>query len=161
MSGREKKAGEPLLYINQPNIKKPVIDMQSTYQSPQQPMKETKHEVDKKLDKTKQEQEQVKMKPEPLQEQIKEKAEEKEQSIFGMRRVKGFREMNIPEKLQYLSRFSSDQPLYYCDFLMHSEEIYRGAVYQLESDEVIIQTMNNEKIKKKVADIRFIRIVQK
>lgn len=152
MSGREKKAGEPLLYINQPNIEKPAIDMQSTYQSTQQPMKETKPEVevDEKINKAEQ-----------LPEQIKDKIVEKEQSFFGMRRVKGFREMNIPEKLQYLSRFSSDQPLYYCDFLMHSEEVYRGIVYQLLNNEVIIQTTNNEKIKKKIADIRFIRIVQK
>lgn len=143
---KETKRG-PLLYISQPFSIQPSNNMQEIFSSRQErqlPMEEPPQveEVKKKkgfevsLAKTE--------KPKEINRMETKKdstSDKKHDSHRKFNRVKGFKEMNLHERLEYLANFPSVLPPVPCVFYTE-EENYQGYLLEYNEDEITVQFPN-------------------
>lgn len=175
---------EPLLYIQQPKFETPKRQMQDIYVSttsieekamdkPVVPEEEVK-KVKRKPMPFVQPLEEIGELPIESEAKVSQEEGEVEESVsaldyfrkqqnvtkrksWSFTPVKSFRDMEIPEKLQYLSRFPSDQQPFPCEFATQ-EGIVKGTLHHFGNEQIIVKTAGNEEVEIKTADIRTIRI---
>jgi hypothetical protein len=137
----------PLLYISQPFSNQPANNMQEIFSNRQErqlPIEEPSHveEVKKKkgfevsLAKTEKPKETKMM--EIKKDTISDK---KHDSHLKFNRVKGFKEMNLQERLEYLANFPKVLPPVPCVFYTE-EENYQGYLLEYNDNELKIQFPN-------------------
>lgn len=137
----------PLLYISQPFSNQPVNNMQETFSSRQErqlPMEEPPQEEELKkkrgfevsLAKTEKPRETKMM-------EVKKDIipEEKQDTHRKFNRVKGFREMNLQERLEYLANFPRALPPVPCVFYT-KEENFQGYLLEYNEHEIKVQFPN-------------------
>lgn len=137
----------PLLYISQPFSTPPAHNMQETFSSRQElqlPVEEPEQEeeVQKKkvfevsLAKTNKPKEtkSIEVKKETI-------AEKKQDHHRKFNRVKGFKEMNLHERLEYLANFPRALPPVPCVFYTE-EKNYQGYLLEYNDQELTIQFPN-------------------
>lgn len=172
------KTEEPLLYIHQPEFKKPDLKMQEVFHSVQG------QEAEKSMDEAQKKEEgnssaQLSDSNQKIEEDVKvstadEKGQKEKTSpngpklsqdlgmqprVFsGMRKVKSFREMTIEERLRYLSSFPISQPPYPCEFITEGAQ-YQGFVMKYENEQVSIKTPE-EIIDIDSKEVKAIRIIR-
>lgn len=171
---KELKKGEPLLYIHQPDFVKPELNMQDMYKTEDEKEEENLNEtIDDtlkdpnshqhiKTDDTDVHQQESKVEKE-LNNQIEiPKLPIKQlqpKNIGGMKKVKSFREMDIEEKLRYLSSFPENQPPYPCEFITENQR-YQGIVLSFNNGLASIKTFSDAVVNVTVSDVKAIRIIR-
>lgn len=137
-----KKSEGPLLYIYQPFSKTPSNNMQEMYTNKQEiekPKEEKKlgGENKKKISLAKKEEV-----PEPIPIEVSKLdnqqsiSDEKQRPLFN--RVKGFKEMDLKERLDYLIHFPKVLPPVPCVFYTEDQN-YQGYLLKYENDQATIQ----------------------
>ncbi|MCJ8006014.1 CotO family spore coat protein [Lederbergia wuyishanensis] len=72
--------------------------------------------------------------------------------------VKTFRDMSIPEKLQYLSGFPSSQQPYSCEFITEKEQ-YRGTLSKYDNNQIFVKNFQGDIEEVDVKDLQAIKII--
>ncbi|MBS4217997.1 hypothetical protein KHA96_06630 [Bacillus sp. FJAT-49711] len=170
---------EPLLYIHQPNFQKPARKMQDSFLSedvaeivqkenivPQEVKQkqsftipplgsENMIEVEQEIsDET---QEEIK-KPVSAADYFRRNTGTSSRKSWNLTPVKSFRDMSIPEKLQYLSGFPSSQQPYSCEFITENQR-YSGTLSKYEPDRIIVKSSQGDTNAVDVKDLQAIRIM--
>lgn len=137
MSTKESRG--PLLYIHQPLTRMPTTKMQDVYTN--------KHEMGQKQEEEPKGEERRRKKPsktreedlEPIPVEIaNEEKPHEEKSRPSFNRVKGFKEMNISERLEYLINFPKVLPPVPCVFYTANQN-YQGYLSDYMEDQITIQ----------------------
>ncbi|ONK24388.1 hypothetical protein BLX87_05605 [Bacillus sp. VT-16-64] len=165
---------KPLLFINQPKMKEPLGQMQSSFTfSPEKPVQipdstqVEKHPVQKtderdSVQENKRNRKRISVEEQSLifDEPVKEVPKQPESSVNqqpskGLQPVKSFPSMTIDEKLDYI--FSSPQ-FYYCAFKTKDSE-FVGKIKELHQDNILIMTTKGIRQTIERQDLVAIRII--
>jgi hypothetical protein len=179
---KNSKARTPLLYIQQPSLKETRANMQQSYSTknakPKPNEKQIKDQSAEKKPKRRKrsffEEElgtlygegplQESAKPEPEQEEIKagEESENKEleqrNKSFSFKPLKPFRDMDLDEKVDYLSRYINGKAPFPCEFIT-KEERHRGILLQSEKDILVIKTFQGDEVEFSRSSLEAIKII--
>ncbi|WP_080847119.1 CotO family spore coat protein [Cytobacillus gottheilii] len=151
MLAKEKK--EPLLYINQPNIHYPEVNMQSVFSSKKTKVEEeVQPEVTAKVDTFKEEKrtEEVVASIENKQDVIEEYDEQQsvqsnpfsKERKSSFTRLKSFKEMTVLERLHYLDHFPKQLPPVACIFESTDSSV-KGFLVNKTDFVIDVKTFNN------------------
>lgn len=173
MSKQQKKR-EPFLFIQQPKLQPPQVKMQESYSIKQAEKKRQEElKLQKKLEnntaqtekkkKSKKRKEELPPSPEEVQETIEEYHEEKaaaeeEKNEYGLRRLKPFREMEIQERIDYLSNFPKRLPPVPCLFRTIEKE-WKGTLLEKKDKEIVIRLFDNSEEIILIKDLVEVRMV--
>jgi Spore coat protein CotO len=166
---RKTKNKKPLLYIHQPELREVKSNMQSNYRSPNIKTDSAKQKESVSIVKKK--------KREYLQEdldsiQAEMEIEQEEQGPqsqpqpklgentgkFGFKKVKPFREMDLNEKLDYLTEFGDGKAPFPCVFTTENNS-YKGVIFSANGTEVEIKPFQGEHVKLNKNDIKSIKMI--
>jgi hypothetical protein len=161
---RKTKSKKPLLYIHQPDLHEVTSNMQSSYRS-SKPKPDSSEQKDSVLKKKKREY--LQADPHSIQAEIEIEQKEKKETQpkqeestgnFGFKKVKPFREMNLAEKLEYLTEFGDGKAPFPCIFATENES-YKGVIFSTKGAEVEIKPFQGEHVKLNKTDITSIKMI--
>ncbi|SHG30612.1 CotO family spore coat protein [Ornithinibacillus halophilus] len=149
---KKRYARSPLMYIQQPNIKKPEATMQDSYNSP----KKKKEKATQKQDEPKRNPRRVSPIRRPVasvnqqvnpvnssQPEVEEKEStvDQEEDKPSNARTKKFKDMNLKEKVEYFADSPKHLPKMKC-IIKTDEKTYRGIVLEFKDDTVFFRVGN-------------------
>ncbi len=165
---RKTKNKKPLLYIHQPDLREVKSNMQSSYRSSNiktdsAKQKESVAIVKKKKREYLQEdldsiQAEVEIEQEEKQESQPQPKPDENKGKFGFKKVKPFREMDLNEKLDYLTEFGDGKAPFPCVFTTESNS-YKGVIFSANGTEVEIKPFQGEHVKLNKNDIKSIKMI--
>ena len=82
----------------------------------------------------------------------------KKQAMYSFNRVKGFKEMTIVEKLNYLENFPKQLPPVPCIFMTKNSSI-KGFLQKVTEEMIEIKQFNDKNIEQNMNDITDIRMI--
>ncbi|WP_409253454.1 CotO family spore coat protein [Bacillus sp. SCS-153A] len=172
----------PLLYIQQPALKETQANMQQRYSSrnaqPKPVEKKTAETAAETKPKRKKrsyfeddlgslygEEPAKKVKHEEIAAEQDIKTEQKEdrepenrKRSFSFKPLKPFREMELDEKIVYLSGYSNGKAPFPCEFVT-AEERYKGILLKIEGDALIIKSFQGDEIEVNRSSLKAIKII--
>lgn len=171
---KEKRAGrEPLLYINQPRLEEVKGNMQVTYRSVKKPKPVEERNKNKRIpdvetplsqgiqeDKYVDEQlflDQVEPQEEPSVQPVPQLPERKT-AASTFRKLKPFRELDIEEKLDYISASISGKVPFPCEF-SNGQVAVKGVILEDTGDEITIKSFHGEEVKMRRNEIQTIKMI--
>ncbi|NQD67235.1 hypothetical protein HP456_15070 [Bacillus haikouensis] len=144
---------EPLLYIQQPKLQEVKGNMQVTYRSAKPKEKkenipnqsialdsEKHRDVENRNEKTYQ-----KETSEDRQPQTKSEKEEPKSAAYSFRRLKPFKELNMEEKLDYISASINGKVPFPCEFSTDTVA-YKGVLSVKNDHELKVKTFQGEEV---------------
>ncbi|MEH7255561.1 CotO family spore coat protein [Neobacillus niacini] len=139
----------PLLYVSQTFLNTPVKNNQEVFTNRQEvglPIEEPQLEVDS--DKKKVFEVSLAKTDLPKESKVKEvkeenKAQKNQEKQRAFNRVKGFKEMNLIERLEYLANFPRALPSVPCVFIT-KEKNYQGYLVEYNDQDITIRIPNQE-----------------
>ncbi|WP_456271786.1 CotO family spore coat protein [Bacillus sp. AK031] len=178
---KQKTSGKaPLLYIQQPAMKETKANMQQSYSSRNAKPKQTAkaEAVPEKKQKRKKrtyfEEELGSLYGEaPAKDQVKEELEEpntnkthetetqpeeNQKRTYSFKPLKPFREMELDEKINYLSRYINGKAPFPCEFVT-AEEHYKGILLQDGNDTLVVKTFQGDEAEIKRSSLKAIKII--
>ncbi|MEL3973812.1 CotO family spore coat protein [Rossellomorea oryzaecorticis] len=143
---------EPLLYIQQPKLQEVKGNMQVTYRSTKS--KEKKEKLSAKPIETQIEKPQDKAEPSILKKpeiEVKEEikthqkpsGEEPQSAIHSFRRLKPFKELNLDEKLEYITASINGKVPFPCEFSTGTAA-YKGVLISMDESTIKIKTFRGD-----------------
>ncbi len=173
MLAKDKK--EPLLYINQPNIHYPEVNMQSVFSSKkskpavkEMQLQFEEQESNAKVDTFKETKlSDVKVAPVENKQEVIEEYEEQQRGHSNpfskerrssFKRVKSFKEMNIMERLHYLDHFPHQLPPVACIFECTDVSV-KGILINKTDFEIEVKTFDNNVEKMYIADLISVKMI--
>ncbi|WP_168413157.1 CotO family spore coat protein [Bacillus salacetis] len=176
-------AKTPLLYIQQPSLKEIRANMQQSYSSKnakqktsEKPIKE--QSVEKKPKRRKrpffeeelstlygeealQEKDLQDSKPEAsdtAEASLEDKEPEQKRNSFSFKPLKPFRDMELDEKIDYLSRYINGKAPFPCEFITQ-EERHRGILLRAEGEFLVIKSFQGDEVEIKRSNLDAIKII--
>nr|WP_113930519.1 CotO family spore coat protein [Bacillus sp. P14.5] len=83
---------------------------------------------------------------------------EQKQKTYSFKPLKPFREMELDEKITYLSRYINGKAPFPCEFITE-EERYKGILLSAEGDTLVLKTFQGDEIDVKRKSLRAIKII--
>ncbi|UXH45704.1 spore coat CotO family protein [Rossellomorea vietnamensis] len=174
---KEKKAGrEPLLYINQPRLEEVKGNMQVTYRSVKKPKSKEESNKSKRTpeletslkslnqgiqeDKYVDEQlflDQGEPQEEPSVQPVPQLPERKT-AASSFRKLKPFRELNIEEKLDYISASISGKVPFPCEF-SNGVLAVKGVILEDSGNEITVKSFQGEEVKMRKNELQSIKMI--
>ncbi|MGM0844335.1 MAG: CotO family spore coat protein [Bacillota bacterium] len=170
----------PLLYIQQPALKESKANMQQSYSSKDVKLKPAaKPPVEAGMKKARKKKRayfeeelgsldgdsSTHPKPQsetdsPKQEAVEETEEKQEQKqkTFSFKPLKPFRDMELDEKINYLSRYINGKAPFPCEFIT-AEERYKGILLSGGDDVLVVKSFQGDEIEFKRTSLREIKII--
>jgi Spore coat protein CotO len=163
---RKTKNKKPLLYVHQPDLREVKANMQSSYRSPNIKTDSAKQKESFSIVKKKK-REYLQEDLDSIQAEMEIEQEEKQEpqpkldentGKFGFKKVKPFREMNLNEKLDYLTEFGDGKAPFPCIFTTENDS-YKGVIFSAKGTEVEIKPFQGEHVKLNRNDIKSIKMI--
>jgi hypothetical protein len=172
----------PLLYIQQPALKETRANMQQSYTSknatPKPVEKQSNESLAEKKPKRRkrsyfeeelgtlygEEPANEKLTHEPENEQredvenLEERGPENKKRAFSFKPLKPFREMELEEKLDYLSRYINGKAPFPCEFVTE-EDRYKGILLKAGEDVLIIKSFQGDEVEVARSSLKAIKII--
>ncbi|MGR3763567.1 CotO family spore coat protein [Rossellomorea sp. NS-SX7] len=145
---------EPLLYIQQPKLQEVKGNMQVVYRSTKSKERKEKRStqpIESQIEKTHDEAEPVKSKKpdRELNEETKAHpqlaAGESKSAITSFKRLKPFKELNLEEKLNYISASINGKVPFPCEFSTDSAA-YKGVLIDMDESDIKLKTFRGEEV---------------
>jgi hypothetical protein len=163
---RKTKNKKPLLYVHQPDLREVKANMQSSYRSPNIKTDSAKQKESfsivkkKKREYLQEDLDSIQAEMEIEQEEKQEPQPKLDESTgkFGFKKVKPFREMNLNEKLDYLTEFGDGKAPFPCIFTTENDS-YKGVIFSAKGTEVEIKPFQGEHVKLNRNDIKSIKMI--
>ncbi|PFG07019.1 CotO family spore coat protein [Bacillus sp. es.034] len=171
---KENKAGrEPLLYINQPRLEEVKGNMQVTYRSVKKPKSKEESNKSKRTsesetplsqgiqeDKYVDEQlflDQGEPQEEPSVQPVPQLPERKT-AASSFRKLKPFRELNLEEKLDYISASISGKVPFPCEF-SNGVLAVKGVILEDSGNEITVKSFQGEEVKMRKNELQSIKMI--
>jgi hypothetical protein len=172
----------PLLYIQQPAMKETSANMQKSYSSRnakpkpvekpaaesaalKKPKRRKRSYFEEELGTLNGEEhvkEKISEEPESEHKEEAEKLEEREpentKRSFSFKPLKPFREMDLDEKINYLSRYINGKAPFPCEFVTE-EDRYKGILLKKEENILVIKTFQGDEIDINRNSLKAIKII--
>lgn len=172
----------PLLYIQQPALKETKANMQQSYSSRKAQPKPAEKQISEPAAETKPKrrkrsyfegelgslygEEPVKeIKHQETEAEDKMVAEEKENKeaernkrSFSFKPLKPFREMELDEKIDYLSRYINGKAPFPCEFVT-AEDLYKGILLKNDGEVLVIKSFQGDEVEVKRSSLQAIKII--
>jgi hypothetical protein len=181
----QKTSGKtPLLYIQQPSMKETKANMQQSYSSknakPKQEVKKPEAAPEQKQKRRKRSYFEDELGSlygeEPVKDQVKREefeetntkkthetetesvSEENKTRTYSFKPLKPFRDMELDEKINYLSRYINGKAPFPCEFVT-GEDHYKGILLQDGDDILVIKSFQGDEVEIKRSSLKAIKII--
>jgi hypothetical protein len=179
---KQKTSGKtPLLYIQQPAMKETKANMQQSYSSRNSKPKQTEIKAEAVPEKKQKRKKRSYFEDElgslygeePVKDQVKEEREEantietheaeaqpeeNKKRTYSFKPLKPFRDMELDEKINYLSRYINGKAPFPCEFVT-AEDHYKGILLQDGEDLLVIKSFQGDEVEIKRSSLKAIRII--
>lgn len=156
----ERKKGEPVLYIHQPEMKKPDNKMQDYFyfsgkeqQIVQPPVDEKGKEVNGP-----QEQQGNQSKPLSAADYFRYNSNNRTKTPLPFKLATPFRQLSLEDQLNYLASFPENQPPFACEFTVKGKKII-GTLSKRNEKELVVKTFSEGEITILIDELETIRLI--